>query len=593
MFLLVSISSGPAAVASAPGQVHGPTFNSGAGFSLAIKADGSLWAWGRNDYGQLGDGTTSDRSTPVRVGADKDWMLVAGGLNHSLAIKADGSLWAWGRNDYGQLGDGSTVQRTAPVRAGAANGWVAVDAGYYHCLAIKADGSLWAWGRNNEGQLGDGTTSDRSTPVRVGTANDWVSVAAGANHSLAVKADGSLWAWGDNSEGQLGDGTTSDRSSPTRVGTANDWVAIEAGYVHSLAIKADGSLWAWGSNDFGQVGDGTIVDRHEPVRVQTRSDWVRVTGGANWTYAIASDGSMWAWGRNIYGPFGDGTTNDRSSPGRVGTGSDWVAVAAKGGHILCLDSAGTLWSCGYNSSGQVGDGSGVAVVKSLVSILQGVKMPGSSSGNTTTTAPSTTTTLPSGAGLPDVSNSHPYYAAINGMYARGIIGGYQDGRFGPNDLVMRQHFAKMIVGTFHLPVVEDDWQDATAPFRDLGPDDPNKLHPHEYIAVCARNGITQGTKDPTKFAPYDNITRAQVITMVVRAADKLRPGALAPVPTGWMGQLPVGDPIHGANIARAEYNGLLAGITGAGGTLAGWDVYGKATRGEVAQILWNLLALME
>jgi len=194
--------------------------------------------------------------------------------------------------------------------------------------------------------------------------------------------------------------------------------------------------------------------------------------------------------------------------------------------------------------------------------------------------------------FPDVPASHPYYDAITGMADQAIIGGYTNGNFGPEDLVIRQQFAKMIVLTLDLPVAESDWQDATRPFVDLDPDDPAKLYPHEYVAVCALNNITKGTSDPTKFAPLNKITRQQVITMVVRAADNLAPGTLQAVPADWNdGVLSYSDPTHGANIQKAEYNSLLEGIRASLATpgVTGWNTGANATRGEVAQILWNLL----
>jgi hypothetical protein len=192
------------------------------------------------------------------------------------------------------------------------------------------------------------------------------------------------------------------------------------------------------------------------------------------------------------------------------------------------------------------------------------------------------------SGFPDVPASHPYYTAVTDLASRGIIGGFANGNFGPNDLVKRQQFAKMIVLALGLEVKENDFPILVAPFVDLGPDYGYSLYPHDYIAVCARNNITQGT-DPTHFSPLNNISRAQLITMVVRAADNLAPGTLDPPPFGWTGQLPYSDPTHGGNIKKAEYNGLMAGIQGSGGTVAGWDTAGDATRGEVAQMLHNLL----
>ena len=195
------------------------------------------------------------------------------------------------------------------------------------------------------------------------------------------------------------------------------------------------------------------------------------------------------------------------------------------------------------------------------------------------------------ASFGDVQPDHPYYTAINGMAERGVIGGYSNGNFGPSDPVTRQQFAKMVVLAMGLTVQESDFPNSGVPFIDLGADDPNSLYPHEYVAVCALNSITTG-KTPTTFEPLSNITRQQMISMVVRAADNLAPGTLKAVPAGWTGKLSYADANHGANIQKAEYNGLLAGLNG-GGDLATWAVTGKAMRGEVAQVLWNLVTLRE
>ncbi len=195
------------------------------------------------------------------------------------------------------------------------------------------------------------------------------------------------------------------------------------------------------------------------------------------------------------------------------------------------------------------------------------------------------------AWFPDTED-HPYEASILALADRGIIGGYTNGNFGPDDPVIRQQFAKMIVLTLALPVVEEDFPDPAVPFIDLDTDDPAKLYPHEYVAVCALNEITNGT-DATHFSPTKNITRQQVITMVVRAVDNLKPGTLEAVPAGWNGVLPAGDPTHGSNIKKAEYNGLLDGIWASTTVptpgLAGWDTTKNATRGEVAEVLAQLL----
>jgi alpha-tubulin suppressor-like RCC1 family protein len=324
--------------------------------TVALRADGSLWAWGWNLYGQLGDGTGTARPAPVRIGTDSTWTSVAAGGSHTLALQADGSLWAWGDNEYGQLGDGTQVNRYAAVPAGAVGrAPIVVVAGYYHSLAAAPDGSLWAWGANTQGQLGDGTTTDRHTPVRIGTATTWTAVAAGYTHTVGLQADGSLWAWGGNYYGQLGDGTLTDRHAPVRIGTATTWTAVAAGRYHTVALQADGSLWAWGDNAYGQLG-GTTTAGHTPVRIGTTRTWTAVAAGYLHTVALQADGSLWAWGRNGFGQLGDGTTTDRHTPVRIGTTRTWTAVAAGFWHTVARQADGSLWAWGLNVSGQLGDG---------------------------------------------------------------------------------------------------------------------------------------------------------------------------------------------------------------------------------------------
>ncbi len=215
--------------------------------TVAIKSDGSLWAWGSGYYGQLGNGAAGGYAwskIPIEVtGNDRSWTAVAVGQNYTVALKADGSLWAWGQNNYGQLGDGTTVNKNIPMRIGVDTDWKVITAGEEHTVAIKNDGSLWAWGRNQFGTLGNGTIDGYTgppypDPTRIGSDKDWASVTAGYRHNVALKTDGSLWLWGHNGTGQLGDGTTAVKSTPQRLEDSNDWLTMAAGDAHTVAIKA-------------------------------------------------------------------------------------------------------------------------------------------------------------------------------------------------------------------------------------------------------------------------------------------------------------------------------------------------------------------
>jgi alpha-tubulin suppressor-like RCC1 family protein len=345
-------------------NAYGPSGGSAASNSQeAKKFSGQLWAWGKNHYGMLGDGTTVNKSSPVQVGALTTWVQMAGGGYHTVALKTDGTMWCWGRNHKGQLGQGDTTDRSSPVQVGALTTWASIgtDEGYGgFCLAVKTDGTLWAWGWDNYGQLGQSNTTDYSSPVQVGALTDWLSVAGGHYTATAVKTDGTLWAWGQNDKGQLAQGNTTNRSSPVQVGALTDWSTVVQGSAHVAASKTDGTLWTWGYNYFGQLGDGTsghVNNKSSPVQVGSLTTWNPPGAGGYNTMASSTAGTLWGTGKNDDGQLGQENTTDYSSPVQVGALTTWGSTT-----VWCVNSFmnlktdGTLWGCGRNDNGQLGDG---------------------------------------------------------------------------------------------------------------------------------------------------------------------------------------------------------------------------------------------
>ncbi|AKJ01174.1 alpha-tubulin suppressor-like RCC1 family protein [Archangium gephyra] len=343
--------TGLPACSTAPAQ----TLAAGYSYSVMLKQDGMLWAWGYNAVGQLGDGTTIQRTTPVQVPGLSNIIDLAAGNAHTLALKQDGTAWVWGNNSGGQLGDGTTTLRPSPAQVPGLSNIIDLAAGNGHTLALKQDGSVWAWGSNSQGQLGDGTLSPRTSPIQVPGLSNIIALAAGGTHSLALKQDGTVWAWGYNNQGQVGDGTTTYRASPVQVPGLSNVIALAAG-THSLALKQDGTVWAWGNNANGQLGDGTTTHRSSPVQVAGISNVIALAAGVLHTLALKQDGTLWAWGDNNDGQLGDGTTTRRTSPVQVPGLYNVIALAAGTYHSLALKRDGTLWACGLNDHGQLGDG---------------------------------------------------------------------------------------------------------------------------------------------------------------------------------------------------------------------------------------------
>lgn len=343
-------------------SVPGETFkaiSAGDYHSLAIASDGSVFAWGANWEGQLGDGSTTDRLTPVEISVPgKTFLAISAGEEHSLALASDGSVYAWGNNSNGQLGDASTTNRNAPVEISVTGKTFSeISAGDGHSLALADDGSVYAWGQNSEGQLGDGTQVDRNVPVEISAdGKTFSTLSAGGYYSMAVAADDSLWAWGANSDGQLGDATTTNRKTPVEISVAGENVStISAGYIHSLATTSDGSLYAWGYNGSGQLADGTKTNRNSPHEVLVAGKtFSRVVAGGTQSMGVANDGSVYFWGSNMSGQLGLPVSS--AIPIEAGGGKSFPQMSAGGFFSLALDSDGSLYSWGQNSEGQLGDG---------------------------------------------------------------------------------------------------------------------------------------------------------------------------------------------------------------------------------------------
>ena len=236
---------------------------SGQNHCLALKSDSTVWDWGYNQYGQLGNGTTNlvaCNCNPVAVPVSNltHVIAIAGGGFHSLALRSDSTVWAWGRNNNGQLGDSTTLDSSIPVQIRALSGIVAISAGNTHSIALKSDGTIYVWGGNSNGQLGDSSLTDKYFPVKLNGLVNIMSISAGFNHSLALKNDSTMCSWGNNDFSQLGDNSLLDKNYPVSVQNISGISEINAGFSHSIALKNNFSVQAWGNNEHG-IGDGTVV----------------------------------------------------------------------------------------------------------------------------------------------------------------------------------------------------------------------------------------------------------------------------------------------------------------------------------------------
>lgn len=349
---------GMLALACPPGRAAQPQLATSSGFALALKADGTVLAWGRNDGGQLGNGQAAIQVSARRIAALDNVRSVSVGSGHAHALRGDGTLWSWGNGSSGALGDGTDVSKAFPVKVLGFSGTVsAVSSGLGHSLALTQDGAAWSFGWNYYGQLGNGQVVDQLTARKIAGLPTLQAVSAGAIHSLALDVNGAVWAWGDNGFGQLGTGISATRALvPVKLATLAGITAISSSSASNLALDNLGRVWAWGRGTWGAMGDGSTTDRMFPGLVPGLPPIAAIQSGTLVNVAIARDGGVWVWGSNEMGQFGDDQYGQQFTPVRVAglLGLQRFSIANAG--VAAVDALGSVLTWGRNGSGQLGSG---------------------------------------------------------------------------------------------------------------------------------------------------------------------------------------------------------------------------------------------
>jgi alpha-tubulin suppressor-like RCC1 family protein len=346
----------------------------GGGYSAyALGRQGWVWAWGDNLEGQLGNGTDNNVSnSPVVVHGLSGARELAASANSAFALRRDGTVWAWGDDGQGELGDGKeeyTSER--PVRVGDLRGIAEIGAGEFSAYALTADGKVWAWGDNSLGQVGQSlSVPGTDVPVRVNGLSGAVQLAAGASTAYVLTTDGKVWAWGDNSFGELARPEPFAGSEfPVEVnGLGGGAVAVAAGADAGFALLRDGTVRSWGDGSFGELGTGSCPSAHptncpgsyRPTTVRHLNHVKALAAGTYAGYALETNGTVWAWGYGGYGQLGDGSRASSDVPMRVSGLAHVVMIAAGSNAAYALETNGTVWAWGYGGYGQLGNGSGAS-----------------------------------------------------------------------------------------------------------------------------------------------------------------------------------------------------------------------------------------
>jgi alpha-tubulin suppressor-like RCC1 family protein len=345
-----------------PADTDWAKVSAGFDYSCAIKTNGSLFCWGDNSYGQLGDNSTTESQAPVQESsASTDWTRVSAGKDYACGVKTNGKLFCWGYNHYGQLGNDSTEESYVLVQENtAATDWASVSAGRDHTCAVKTNGTLFCWGNNYYGQLGNDSTEESRVPVQESAAaTDWVNVSVGGGHTCAVKTNGTLFCWGENFYGILGNNSTDHSPVPVQESTATtDWANVSASDSYTCAIKTNGKIYCWGRNYFGGLGNNPTADSPVPVQESTAAtDWANVSAGGGHTCAVKTNGTLSCWGNNESGQLGNNSFHSRGEPVQESTAvKDWANVSAGYYHTCAVKTNGTLfcWGGGHTEVGMTG-----------------------------------------------------------------------------------------------------------------------------------------------------------------------------------------------------------------------------------------------
>lgn len=335
------------------------TFDAGYSYTCAIKEDGTNWCWGSNDFGRFGTGNTTQTYVPTQTAGPVRWKEISGSMaGMTCGIGTDNNGYCWGDNDYGQLGDGTSTDRLLPTAIPGLEGIIQISAGNIHGCAIKADETAVCWGDNTSGGVGSPSPPDqRPYPVSA-TGAKWKQVSAGHYYSCGIKTDGTAWCWGENTNGKLGIGSTTLKDVPTAVSTTgvNTWSQISTGYNHACGIKTDGTGWCWGNNGSGRLGDNTTTNRTTPVTFGA-GPWKQVSAGESHSCALTSGGDAYCWGYNEWGRLGDGTTTLSLVPKKVIGGLEpYISISSSVEHSCAMKNDGKVYCWGFGYYGNLGQG---------------------------------------------------------------------------------------------------------------------------------------------------------------------------------------------------------------------------------------------